>query len=453
MTNRLYGLKTWAFTGWMCVVTGIAGFLATPLKAAPGSPERPNIIFIISDDQSWTDYSFMGHPHIETPAIDKLSRESLLFGDGYVTSSLCCPSLATIITGLYPCQHKITGNEPPAPAGITGQQKGSHPEFLQGRIEMDEIMRDTETLPKTLRKHGYRSFQSGKWWHGSYELAGFDEGMTHGDPKRGGRHGDEGLKIGRTGLDPMFNFIEKDDSKPFFIWYAPFLPHTPHNPPAELLAKYEGLAPTKPIAKYWAMCEWFDQTCGEITDYLDDNDLRKNTVILYVTDNGWINQRNASRYAPRSKRSPYDGGLRTPIMVNWPGRIKPSVSSHLASSIDLVPTVLDIIDAPQPERLQGISLTNDAALSKRHVIQGAVYLHDARSIHQPYQNLTFWWARNKTHKIIIPFHETQPGAGIELYNLKSDPMEITNIAGKSDHHHTASLTSHLFTWWGNTYLK
>lgn len=429
--------------------------LLSNVYSSEAEKNRPNIIYIISDDQSWTDYSFMGHPYIQTPHIDKLSRESLLFKNGYVTTSLCSPSLATIITGLYPSQHKITGNEPPSPLDENGKRIPRSKAFFEGRIEMDEIIRNTDTLPKMLRKMGYRSFQTGKWWHGGYDLAGFDGGMTHGDPSRGGRHGDVGLEIGRKGLKPIYDFIESDSDQPFFIWYAPFLPHTPHNPPARLLEKYSDSAPSPSIAKYWAMCEWFDETCGDLLKYLDEKGLRDDTVIMYVTDNGWINQKNSSRYAPKSKRSPYDGGLRTPIMVNWRGKIKPTVSPSLASSIDLVPTTLKLLGAEQPARLKGINLLDETLRKNRETIFGAVYLHDAKSIHKPKENLTHWWARNDQWKLIIQGNRNNSNSrsGIELYNLHTDPMETVNLASQETLGVVQELTSSILSWWGDTYLE
>ena len=145
---------------------------------------------------------------------------------------------------------------------------------------------DQPTLPRLLAKRGYVSHQSGKWWQGHYSRGGFTHGMTHGDPKRGGRHGDVGLKIGREGMDEIFDFIEDAGDKPFFVWYAPFLPHTPHNPPKRLLDKYAKKTESKFIARYWAMCEWFDETCGQLLDHLDEKKLADDTIVLYVTDNG-----------------------------------------------------------------------------------------------------------------------------------------------------------------------
>ena len=310
----------------------IAGLLlATDSFAA----KPPNVVLIISDDQSWTDYGFMEHEAIETPNIDRLARQSRLFKRGYVPTSLCCPSLATLITGLYPHQNGITGNEPPIPSG--GKNTDQYRSQVQ---ECVGFIDSVPTLPRLLAKRGYVSHQSGKWWQGHYSRGGFTHGMTHGDPKRRGRHGDEGLKIGREGLQPIFDFIADAGDKPSFVWYAPFLPHNPHNPPKRLLDKYTKKTESIFIARYWAMCEWFDETCGQLLNHLDEKKLARDTLVIYVTDNGWIQRADNGRYAPRSKRSPYDGGLRTPIMIRWPGKVQPGERPELANSIDLAPTIL-----------------------------------------------------------------------------------------------------------------
>jgi len=199
------------------LTTGLL-FAACTFAAKP-----PNVVLIISDDQSWTDYGFMEHEAIETPNIDRLARQSRLFKRGYVPTSLCCPSLATLITGLYPHQNGITGNEPPIPSG--GKNTDQYRSQVQECVGFIDTM---PTLPMLLAKRGYVSQQSGKWWQGHYSRGGFTHGMTHGDPKRRGRHGDEGLKIGREGLQPIFDFIDDAGDKPFFVWYAPFLPHKPN---------------------------------------------------------------------------------------------------------------------------------------------------------------------------------------------------------------------------------
>ena len=129
--------------------------------------DRPNVVMIISDDHAWTDYGFMGHKVVQTPNIDRLAKSSLTFRRGYVTSSLCCPSLASIITGKYPHQHKITSNDPPIPVGMTNAEFNRSPLFQDGRERMNKHMEACVTLPKLLKENGYLSLQTGKWWQGN----------------------------------------------------------------------------------------------------------------------------------------------------------------------------------------------------------------------------------------------------------------------------------------------
>jgi len=407
-------------------------FLIAWLLFAAGSfaAKPPNVVLIISDDQAWTDYSFMGHNAIETPNIDRLARQSRLFKRGYVPTSLCCPSLATMITGLYPHQNKITGNEPPIPP--QGKQSAEYQRLVQECVSFIDTV---PTLPRLLAKRGYVSHQSGKWWQGHHSRGGFTQGMTHGDPKRRGRHGDEGLKIGREGLQPIYDFIDNAGDKPFFIWYAPFLPHSPHNPPKRLFDKYAKKTESKFIARYWAMCEWFDETCGQLLNHLDEKNLAKDTIVLYVTDNGWIQRADNGRYAPRSKRSQYDGGIRTPIMVRWPGKVQPGERPELANSIDLAPTILKACGLEPTSEMQGIDLLDDKALAKRKSTYGACYLHNAIDIHKPSANLTYRWLINGNWKVILPYkanlatQDEAKGTGeTELYNLAKDPFERQNLA-------------------------
>ena len=211
--------------------------LTALLASAAPQEQRPNVVLLISDDQAWNDFGFMGSAEIETPRLDALSAQSLSFSRGYVPTALCRASLATIVTGLYPHQHKITGNDPP---------RG------EDRARMLKHIAAVDTLPKRLAALGYRSLQTGKWWEGECLCGGFTEGMTHGDPGRGGRHGDAGLEIGRKTMAPAFDFIDEcaAANTPFFLWYAPLLPHTPHNPPERLLERYRQGGRSERIAKY-----------------------------------------------------------------------------------------------------------------------------------------------------------------------------------------------------------
>lgn len=404
--------------------------LTSLLAAAPaaGQQARPNVLMILSDDQAWNDYGFMGHPTIETPNLDRLAQESLLYTRGYVPSSLCRPSLMTMLTGLYPHQHGVSGNDPP---------KGTP------REEMLKHIRRLPTMTKVLSDHGYQCLQTGKWWEGNYREGSFTHGMTHGDPQRRGRHGDEGLKIGREGLRPIFDFVDQTAGQPFFIWYAPMLPHSPHTPPDRLFQKYRGKTESPHVARYYAMCEFFDETVGELLTFLEHKKLAENTIVVYVTDNGWIQQPDSPQFAPRSKKSPYDGGLRTPIMFRWPGKVTPvRDEAKLVSSIDLAPTLLAACKVPVPENLPGKDLLAGSEPGSHERLFGEIFDHDVADIDRPAASLQFRWTVDEKWKLILPHGEAKP----ELYEIRTDPWEKNNVAG--EHPDVVSdLTAKINAWW------
>jgi arylsulfatase A-like enzyme len=410
--------------------------------AASAGP--PNIVLIVSDDHHWRDYSFMGHEHIRTPRLDQLASESLVFPRCYVPSSLCCPSLASIITGKYPHQHKVVGNDPPGihDASLSPAERS---EFnRRGREIMSRHLEEAVTLPTMLKAKGYVSLQTGKWWQGDFSQGGFTHGMTKGQ-----RHGDEGLDIGRKTMQPIFDFIAEaqKQAQPFFVWYAPMMPHDPHTPPERLLAKYRDTAPSLQVAKYWAMVEWFDETCGQLLDHLDEQKLSKNTIVIYVTDNGWITNPETGRFAPRSKQSPYDGGLRTPLMIRWPGQVAPKQSKRVVSSIDIAPTLLAAVGVEKSPDMPGIDLLADGALDKPRTIFGECFTHDIVNLEEPAASLRWRWCIvDDRWKLIVPANRNDANGGPELYDLMEDPFENRNLAAK-DPDRVKQMCEILDAWW------
>jgi len=468
--------------------------------------ERPNIIFILADDQSWWDFSFMYRNDVEgpalnaptpqdhtiyqvaqTPAIDRLADEGLAFTHGY-TVPLCRPSLQAMITGMFPHQNKISGND------------------MVGKVDdtaADEQVLMTQSIARTLVKRlGYRAFQTGKWWGGHHSLGGFTEGDTQDSIDSGtnppqytgsrpggyvtrGRHGDWGLMAGRvdyindiqspehwdevnqerinyantivTLTDFIDDCVANDD--PFFAWYAPFLPHTPHDPPPALLNKYDDLIDEPDEsgnyhAKYYANIERLDGGIEAILDHLDAAGIADNTMIILISDNGWITKDNASAYAPRSKRSHYEGGVRTPILVHWPNMIKaggalePQIVTQPVSVIDMVTTALAAVDLqPTPEQ-RGVNLMDLAAVDARDAIYCDVYAHDMASLEEPAQTLQATFIRKDGWKLLL-----YPNGSKELFHLYDastgdpvDPFETNELSG-SEPTRTADLLAQLNAWY------
>ena len=411
----------------------------------PASRDLPNIVLIISDDQRWSDYGFMGHPEIQTPNIDRLARQSAVFKRGYVPTALCRSSLMTLATGRYAFEHRVCGNDP-----YVGGRNKNRAEYERLNRQVIGNIDRFQPLAKVLATAGYVSHQSGKWWEGSYENGGFTDGMSRGMGNHpAGRHGDEGLKIGRNGMKPVEDFIDgaTKAGQPFFIWYAPFLPHTPHNPPERLLKKYQGNLHPK-IARYHAMCEWFDETCGQLLHFLEVRELSDHTMVVYVCDNGWVSAvpgMNAppdwqAPYAPNSKRSSSDGGVRTPIMYSWPGKIRNGYRHELATSLDIYPTILAAAGI-ETENMPGLNLlphlTNSTSI-ERNVLFGEAFGHDIADIQVPEASLLMRWCIEDQWKLIISYDGDVPGASKQmirqhrkppqLYHLAKDPNEEKNVA-------------------------
>ena len=402
--------------------------------------DRPNVVLIVSDDQAWTDYGFMGHPYVRTPNLDRLAKRSLTFERGYVAAPLCRPSLASLVTGLFPIQHGIAGND------VDG--------YRQRALLDEKVQRKFHQLPSLIRRlsnAGYMTHQSGKWWEGSWRDGGFTHGMTHGDPKRNGRHGDEGLAIGRQGMKPVIEFIEGAirKEKPFFVWYAPFLPHTPHNPPKHRLQKYQTASIQPDVARYFAMCEWFDETCGELLDHLKKRRIEDQTMVVYIADNGWAapstnsidpKQEQWRHYALRSKSSPFENGVRTPILISWPQIVQPERSARLAHAIDIFPTISAATGIAVPENLSGINLLDSNALAQRQRVFGVTHSTHNMNPDDPDETLQYLWCVEERWKLIIRKHGADTtkykvlhawdNTPVRLYDLQVDPHEKNDVSKK-----------------------
>jgi uncharacterized sulfatase len=412
---------------------GAAGMLwrGGAALGAADSKRPPNVVLIISDDHHWSDYGFMGGDVVKTPRLDSLAGGGLVLRRSYVPTALCRPSLATLSTGLYPHQHRITGND----AGRS---------IDNGREESIKLHDGLPALPRMLAGAGYNCLQTGKWWEGSWKRAGFTHGMTQGT-----RHGDAGLKIGRDTMQPIHDVIDESvkAGKPFFVWYAPFLPHQPHNPPQRLLDKYLAAGRPKALAAYYAMVEWLDETCGDLLGYLDAKGVADDTLVIFVADNGWTQgaERQGGYTAARGKLTVYEGGVRTPIVVRWPGRVKPAADdTHLASSIDIVPTILAACGLKTTADMQGVNLLDADALAKRERIFGEGFEHNMADLANPAKSLVARWCIEGRWKLIV--HAEKGRGKVELYDVLADPYEKTDLAG-SQPDKVKALRARIDEWW------
>ena len=420
-------------------------FIVLFVAAVAFGDGKPNVVLILSDDQAWFDYTFIDPDAPSTPNIDRLAEEGVTFTRGYVPTALCRASLMTFVTGLYAHQHKTGGNDP--------NQMPDKDEYARRCEKLISHIDSLPTLPQMLKDVGYTSLQTGKWWEGNFSRGGFDEGMTRGFPLPGGRHGDDGLGIGRKTMQPAFEFIEKNKDRPFFLWYAPLMPHDPHTPPKEFLEKYIARGHSSTKANYEGMVEWFDQTIGQLVDKLKQCGVYDNTVLIYAADNGWMpltpetTPDGWSRvFDPRSKLSPYEGGVRTPIIVCWPKELKPRRDDMtLISTIDIVPTILGITGAKRPKTaisLPGLDLTEFLKTGNplpRDTIFGEGFGHDIPDVDDPIKGRLYRWCIEGNWKLLLSDPGdpgTRPDAKYDtdqpqLFDLVADPAETKNLA--ADH--------------------
>ena len=313
--------------------------------AACGEAEpdpRPNLVLIIGDDHGYPDFGFMGSPHVETPVLDRLASEGTLFVNGYTTSSICGPTLRSLLTGRHPVQR----NDTRSPAKWVRRQRRS------------PTLQHVNTLPRLLSQHGYATFQAGKLPVPDFADAGFDDSAQRSSQTRGMDDGG----LGRGAMDPVHRFLDAQDDGPFLLWFAPLLPHLPHDAPAELRARYEQKGLSVSAILYYANITRFDMLVGELLLALEVRGLSERTLIVYLADNGWDQRWNVDpkEYLAgglRGKHSIYDLGFRTPIILHAPGLVPAGeVRDELVSIVDLLPTLLDFAGAPIPNDLPGHSL-------------------------------------------------------------------------------------------------
>jgi arylsulfatase A len=461
----------------------VAGRSESSRQTQRGDADRPpNVVMIISDDQTYSDLGFMGNREIRTPHLDRLAEQSARFVNGYVPSSVCRPSLVTLLTGLYPHQHGVHFNHPPPGfAALTRSDEIDKQTYDALRERGAKRVTELPTLPRILAERGYRSLQTGKYWEGHWENAGFTEGMTLGEPRPGAEYGnitlpngdlvahgngDHGLAIGRETMDPIRDFLDRHGEEPFFIWYAPFLPHLPHNSPPEYFRIYEDSGLPEHLIPYYAACTQFDDTVGELVRMIERRGLAGRTLFVFVIDNGFTPDPEKPRldgaefnYTKTSKRSPFEDGLRTPILLRWDGQVVPDTHEPLCSSVDLFPTILAAAGIDDiPENLPGRSLwpaaRGEAELPDRPVF-GEIYPGDARKLGNPAGDIAYRWVRKGRFKLIVPHRHGWPrpwGRYLDepaLFDVVADPRETTNLADREEFSNQRERLQELLDDWWN----
>ncbi|MDF1740022.1 MAG: sulfatase [Verrucomicrobiales bacterium] len=437
--------------------------IATAVVTAEERP--PNVILILVDDMGWMDLSCQGSDYYKTPNIDRIANEGVRFTNGYASCAVCSPTRAAVQTGRYPHRIGVTdwirsrfqrggmGTPDANPTEYVGSPKNEllcppNPFWM----EHDEIT-VAEALGAAMN---YESAYIGKWhlgdpdWYPNQQgftvnLGGCDYGQppNYFDPYNQPKGKHESLREGIPFLpgrkkgeylthregDEALNLIRQWKDEPFFIQLSHYAVHTPIQAIPEVAARYEKEGKSEANAKYAAMVESVDDSTGAILDLLDELNLSENTLVIFTSDNGGLdNKGNPTDNAPlrSGKGYPHEGGIRVPLLVRWTGRIPAAVTSDMpVSSIDLFPTILDAASVPLPSDrpIDGRSLLP-------HLISGGKVQLDRDEIiwhfpHYRHPPGPYSIIRKGDWKLIKHWVGTY-----ELYDLAKDLSEDTDLSEK-----------------------
>lgn len=393
---------------------------------------RPwNFIVILVDDWGATDLGCYGSRFYETPNIDRLAAEGMRFTQAYSACTVCSPSRAAIMTGKYPARLHVTD-------WIAGHQypwaKLKPPAWTQ-HLELSEV-----TLAEALRPKGYASASIGKWHLGGPEFypehQGFDRnvaGTFRGSPPRYfSPYGIETLKDGPAGeylttreCSEALGFMEERRGDAFFVYLPHHAVHAPLQAPQDLVEKYErkakgGEAQGKPV--YAAMVEGVDRSVGRILDKLHEWRIEDRTIVILTSDNGGLVNSTTNLGLRAGKGSAYEGGVRVPFIVRWPGVVRPASTCAVpVMGIDIHPTVREIAGSG-PGKVDGVSLLP--------LLRGGGRLkRDTLYWHYPHYHPGGATPYSAIRAGDLRLVEFQEDSRVELYDLKEDPVESHDLAG------------------------
>jgi arylsulfatase A-like enzyme len=423
---------------------------------ACGSPPRPpNIVFILIDDLGWRDVGFMGSEYYETPHIDALAGQGMAFTSAYANGPNCAPSRASLMSGQYTPRHGIYTVAPAA----RGQARNR--KLL---VDETETTLDLEivTIAEALRSAGYATASVGKWHLGAGDYLpqnqGFDVnvgGNARGSPPshfwpyerqtaRGAalaiedlrEGGAEGEYLADRLTDEALAWIDANADEPFFLYMTHYAVHTPIQAKPAVIDKYAGKAGSQghDNPRYAAMVESADDSVGRILARLDELGLADDTVVFFFSDNGGLGRVTSMAPLRGSKGMLYEGGIREPLIVRWPGRVEAGRTSDVpVTGVDFYPTLLEMAgaDAPAGQVLDGLSLLPlltggrvEEALQARPLFwHFPAYLEGGAN--GPWRTTPAAAVRQGDFKLIEFFED----GSLELYNLRDDLGEQHNRAG------------------------
>lgn len=445
-------------------IMSLAGLAPAYGTEAPAKqPTPPNFVFILADDLGWRDLTCCGSTFYETPNLDRLASQGMRFTQAYSACPVCSPTRSAILTGLYPAR-----------TGVTDYIGSAANGRLLSAPYTKYLSHDLTTLPELLGKAGYVSWHVGKWHLGVEEYWPEHHGFAANVGGSGAGHpasyfspyknlnlpdGPKGEYLTDRMTDEAIRLIrQRDPSKPFYLNLWHYAPHTPIQAPEALVEKYKAKAAKlgldkqeaifpgephpslrqkdRPILRrrvqsdpeYAAMIENLDANVGRLLQAIDELKLRDNTVIVFTSDNGGLSsaggQPTANLPLREGKGWLYEAGIRVPLIVRWPGAVRPGSTSDVpVVSPDWFATALEAAGVPVPVGTDGVSVRPILDGTAKAVSRNAIFWHYP---HYGNQGGTPGSAVRAGDWKLIEFFED---GRLELYNLKDDPTESKNVAG------------------------
>jgi arylsulfatase A-like enzyme len=430
------------------LVVALGAAMTTAGQPRGTSAASPNILLIQADDLGYGDLGVYGQGQFQTPSLDRLAKRGIRFTQYYSGSTVCAPSRAALMTGLHTGHAWVRGNG-------------------------DIPLRDEDlTVAEVLRGAGYRTAVIGKWGlgvpgtDGAPDRQGFDHSFGFMDHRHAHRQYTDHLwrngervstDLERDYVNDLFTreaegFMTRDDARPFFVYLNYTVPHAELRPPADAVKPFLGTFQEKPFenpkadarqtgsefdlpslgyrsqpvpkAAFAAMITRMDRDIGRLVDVLRARGLEQRTLVLFISDNGPHREGGADPAFFRSsgalrgiKRDLYEGGIRVPMIAQWPGTIPAGLTSdHPWAHWDLLPTLADVARAPIPPGLDGIPMTRALRGERQSPHQFLYWEFHERGFQQAVRMGSWKAVRLK------------PGMPLELYDLAADPAEQTNVA-------------------------
>lgn len=426
------------------IVLAVCGLMVGSLHGSERS--QPNVLLIMIDDMGWMDLHCQGNKRLHTPNIDRLAMQGMRFTDAYAAAPVCSPTRAAVLTGLAPARLQITNH-------IPDQQRFTPKDATVLPAKMlDHLPQDRVTIAERLKAAGYATGFFGKWHLAGSRLPkkqgqgdlrfypeqqGFDVNLggtamggpfsffdpykLHNLPPR-----KQGQYMPDRFADELIRFLEQHRERPFLAFLWNYTVHWPMEAPQELIDKYrkrKDLGRLDP--RYAAMIEALDHSMGRIFRSLDQLGLSDDTLVIFTSDNGAFGGVADNQPLRAAKGYLYEGGIRVPQIVRWPGVVKPgSTCNTPVISMDFFPTILEAVGLKTDERLDGESLS---PLLKQNgdLKRSEIYFHYPNyAFHQ--DNRLGGAVRQGSYKLIERFDD----GSLELYDLKQDIGEEHNLAGE-----------------------